>query len=78
MRGVELRDPLGRLEDHRVALDETALVLQLAAAVAFRGQRLGVLGGRIELHVDLVDVLLLRRDLPRLELLAHTLLLIPR
>ena len=81
--GVELGDPLGGLEDHRVALDETALVLQLAALVPLGGQRLGVLGGRVELDVDLVDVVLLRRDLPVLdrtcrELLAQVLLLIPR
>ena len=39
--GVELGDPLGGLEDHRVALDEAALVPQPAAAVALAGQLLG-------------------------------------
>ncbi len=72
VRCVELGNAFGSLEHHGVALDETAFVLQLAATVPLRRQRPGVLGGRIELDVDLVDVLLLRRDLPRLELLAHT------
>ena len=38
--GVELRHPLGGLEDHRVALDETALVAQTAPVVTFAGQLL--------------------------------------
>ena len=41
MRGVELRDPARGLEDHRVPLDEAALVAQPAAVVALPGQLLG-------------------------------------
>ena len=76
--GVELGDALGGLEDHRVALDEAALVLQPAAVAPLGGQRAGVDHRRLELDVDLVDVLLLSRDLPRFELLAQLPLLIPR
>jgi hypothetical protein len=61
--GVEGRDPLRRLEHHRVALDETALVSEAAAAVALLGERLGVLGRQLELPVDAVDELLLGGDL---------------
>ena len=39
--GVELGDPLGGLEHHRVALDEPALVAQPAAVVTLRGPAAG-------------------------------------
>ena len=70
--GVELGDPLGRLEDHRVALDEPALVPEPAAAVALGGELLGAAGARLELDVDAVDVLLLGGDLTPLEIFAHS------
>jgi hypothetical protein len=62
--GVERGDPLGRLEDHGVALDQTALVTEPGAAVPLQRERLGVAGGRLELGVDTVHELLLVRDLP--------------
>ena len=62
--GVELRDPLRGLEDHGVALDETALVAQAAASVALAGKRLRGPGGLLELAVDAVHELLLASDLP--------------
>ena len=37
VRRVELRDPLRGLVDHRVALDQPALVLELAAVLALLG-----------------------------------------
>ena len=40
MRLAELGDPPGRLEDHRVPLDQAALVPELGPAVALAGQRL--------------------------------------
>ena len=61
--GVQGRDPLGGLEDHRVALDETALVAEVRTAVALARQLLGVLGGPLELFVDAVDELLLVLEL---------------
>ena len=70
--GVELGDPLGRLEHHRVALDEPALVAEPAAAVALGGELLGAAGARLELDVDAVDVLLLGGDLTTLEIFAHS------
>ena len=44
VRGVQLRDPARGLEDHRVPLDEAALVAQPAAVVALVGQPLRSLG----------------------------------
>jgi hypothetical protein len=44
VRGVELGDPARRLEDHRVALDQAALVAQGAAAVTLARQVAGVAG----------------------------------
>ena len=41
VRGVELRDPLGGLEDHRVALDEAALVAESSSSVALARELLG-------------------------------------
>ena len=67
VRGVQGGDALGGLEDHRVALDETALVAEVRPAVTLSGQLLGVLGGPLELLVDGVHELLLLRDL----LLCH-------
>jgi len=65
VRGIEGRDPAGRLEDHGVALDESALVAEPGTSVALAGQRLGGTGGVLELAVDAVDEALLVRDLPR-------------
>ena len=62
---VERRDPPGRLEDHRVALDQPALVPEPRPAVTLTGQRLGGPGRHLELAVDPVDKPLLGRDLPR-------------
>ena len=59
VRGVEGGDPPGGLEDHRVALDEAALVPEPRPAVALAGQRLGGAGGVLELAVDAVDEALL-------------------
>ena len=50
--GVELRDPARGLEDHRVPLDQAALVAQLAAVLALPGQLLGVAGRLLQLEVD--------------------------
>ena len=63
MGGVQRRDALGRLEDHRVPLDEPTLVAQPAARVAFTCQRLRVAGGLLELGVHTVDEQLLGSDL---------------
>ena len=63
MGGVEGGDALGGLEDHRVALDEAALVAEAAAAVALLGEGLGVAGRQLELTIDAVDELLLVCDL---------------
>ena len=63
VRGVELGDALGGLEDHRVALDQPALVTEPAAAVALAGQLLGRARGLLELDVHPVDEGLLLRDL---------------
>ena len=41
VRGVELGDPLRRLEHHGVALDQTALVAEQPALVPLPGQQLG-------------------------------------
>ncbi len=71
MGGVELGQPPGRLEDHRVALDETALVTEPAAVVTLAGQLLGGGAGPFELAVHAVDELLLARDLALDELLRH-------
>ena len=57
--GVELRDPLRGLVDHRVALDEAALVPELAAVLALAGQLPCVAGGLLQLEVDPVDERLL-------------------
>ncbi|WP_416954730.1 hypothetical protein ACNKF0_21085 [Nocardioides sp. T5] len=46
--GVELGDALGGLEDHRVALDEAALVLQACRGCALGRQRPCVHHGRLE------------------------------
>ena len=62
--GVELRDPARGLEDHRVPLDQAALVAQLAAVLALPGQLLCVAGGLLQLEVDPVDESLLGLDLP--------------
>jgi hypothetical protein len=67
VRRVERRDPLGGLEDHRVALDEATLVTEAAAPMALVCERLGVLGGLVELPVDAVHEVLLVGDL----LLGH-------
>lgn len=69
--GVELGDPLGRLEDHRVALDESALVAQPAALVALGRQLLGRLAGVLQLPVHAVDERLLVSDLPLDQLISH-------
>ncbi len=69
VRCVELGDPLRGLEDHRVALDEAALVAEPAALVALAGQRLRGRGRVSELTVDTVDELLLPSDLALDELL---------
>ena len=66
-----LREAFGGLVDHRVALDEPALVAEATAAVALAGEGLGVACRDLHLTVDLVDVGLLDRDLAGLELLAH-------
>ena len=63
VRGVELRDPLGGLEHHGVALDQATLVAEPAAPVALAGQLLRSLRRRRELDVDLVDEGLLAGDL---------------
>ncbi len=60
---VELGDPLGGLEDHRVALDEPAFVAELPARVTLLGQLLGSHSGVLELGVDPVDERLLVGDL---------------
>ena len=63
VRGVQRGEALGRLEDHRVPLDEAALVPEPAAAVALLGESLCVLRRLLELDVDAVDELLLLADL---------------
>ena len=63
VRGVERRQPAGRLEDHRVALHEPALVAQAAAVVALLGQLLGSPRRLLQLQVDPVHELLLASNL---------------
>ena len=70
--GVELRHPLGGLEDHRVALDESALVAQAAPVVTFAGQLRSGLGRLLQLDVHPVDERLLPRDLTREQILRQT------
>ena len=70
--GVQLRDPLRGLEDHGVALDETALVTEQSALVAFPGQLLGGRRRLLQLDVHPVDERLLSRDLPRQQLFRQT------
>ena len=65
VRGVERRQPAGRLEHHRVALDQPALVAEPAPRVALLGQRLGGCRRADELAVDAVHELLLARYLAR-------------
>ena len=65
VRGVELGDPLGGLEDHRVALDQPALVTEAAALVTLTRQLLGGRGRLLQLDVDPVDEGLFGRDLTR-------------
>ena len=63
--GVQRGHPSRRLEDHRVALDQAALVADATARQTLLGQLLGGGCGLLELGVDGVDVLLLPRDLAR-------------
>ena len=53
--GVELRHPLRGLEDHRVALDEPALVAEASPVMTFAGQLGSGLGRLVELDVHPVD-----------------------
>src|SRR4051812_33176313 len=62
--GVEGGDATRRLEHHRVPLDQSAVVTELAAPVTLSRERLGVARGLVELAVDAVHELLLVRDLP--------------
>ncbi|WP_447644336.1 hypothetical protein [Nocardioides zeae] len=73
VRGVELGDALRRLEDHRVALDEPALVAETAALVALVGEPAGPGGRRHELRLHVVDERLLGGDLPLRDLLVGAL-----
>ncbi len=54
VRGVELGDPLGGLEDHGVALDQATLVAEPAAFVALARQLLRGPGRAGQLHVHAV------------------------
>ena len=63
--GIEGGDPPCRLEDHGVALDQTALVPEPRPAVTLTGQCLGGPRRHLELAVDTVDKLLLVCDLAR-------------
>ena len=63
MRRIELRDPFRGLEDHRVALDEAALVAEPAPGMALLGELLGSLSGALQLLVHPVHERLLRRHL---------------
>ncbi len=63
VRRIELGDALGRLEDHRVALDEATFVAESSAAVTLTGQRLGGYGRQLELAVDPVNDQLFLLDL---------------
>ena len=69
--GVELSEPARGLVDHRVALDEPALVAEPAAVVPLAGELLGGEAGPLELAVHAVDERLLVRDLALHELLGH-------
>ena len=71
MGGVELRDPLGGLEDHRVALDQPALVAQPTAVVALTRQPLRGGTRALQLRVDPIDHRLLVSDLALHQLLSH-------
>ncbi len=70
---VELRDPLGRLEDHGVALDQPALVTEPTPVVTLPRQLLGRQAGVRELAVDAVDECLLVGDLLLDQLFCHQL-----
>ena len=72
VRGVELRDPLRGLEDHGVALDETALVTEPATGVALLGELLRRLPGALQLPVNPVHERLLRRHLAIDQLICHS------
>jgi hypothetical protein len=61
--GVELGDSPGSLEDHGVALDESALVAEPSPAVPLAGDLLGGARRLLELEVDAVHELLLASDL---------------
>ena len=68
---IELRDPLRRLVDHCVTLDQAALVLEPAAVLALAGQLPSVAGRLLQLAVDPVDELLLSPDLALDQLVVH-------
>ena len=63
--GVEGGHPPRSLEDHRVTLDQAALVADATTLEPFTRQLLGRQRRLLELGVDGVDVLLLARDLAR-------------
>ncbi len=70
---VERGHPAGRLEDHGVALDQTALVADPPTGQALLGELLGRRCSLLQLVVDGVDVLLLLRDLAR----SHVIVQLP-
>ncbi|MDR6117946.1 hypothetical protein QE370_001130 [Aeromicrobium sp. SORGH_AS981] len=63
VRGIQGRQAAGGLEDHRVTLDQTALVADVPTGEALGDERLRHLRGLVEAAVDDVDVRLLRCDL---------------
>ena len=62
--GVELRDPARGLVDHRVALDQAALVAEPAAVWPSRASCCAAAAGLLQLEVDPVDERLFGVDLP--------------
>ena len=71
MGGVELGDPAGRLEHHRVPLDQTTFVAEGAAAVTLARERARVLAGPLELDVHPIDEGLFGGELDTQQLVGH-------
>jgi D-aminopeptidase len=74
MGGVELGDPAGRLEHHRVAFDQAPFVAEGATAVALAREGLGVPGRPVELDVHALDEGLFGGELSGQQLVSHVVL----
>jgi hypothetical protein len=74
MGGVELGDPAGRLEHHRVAFDQAPFVAEGATAVALAREGPGVPGRPLQLDVHALDEGLFGGELSGQQLVSHVVL----